>query len=92
MVPGRSLFQAKGCSGCHSLVGVSTSPIGPDLTSLADVAGRRKPGFSPEAYVRESILDPQAFIVVGYGGVQMPRLRLSDGETDALVTFLLSGQ
>lgn len=87
--PGRVLFQAKGCSGCHSLAGVSTSPVGPDLSNLALRAGNRRPGYSSEDYARESIREPQAFIVTGYGGVQMPTLPVTDDELEALVAFLL---
>jgi cytochrome c551/c552 len=89
--PGSTLFQAKGCSGCHSFAGISTSRVGPDLTRLFEEAGGRKADLSAEAYVRESIVDPQAFVVRGYAGLLMPRLRLSDGEVDALVAFLLEG-
>jgi cytochrome c oxidase subunit 2 len=87
---GRTLFQAKGCSGCHALAGISSSQIGPNLTQLPDVAGRRKPGYSPEAYVRECILEPQAFVVSGYGSIEMPKLPVTDDEAEALVTFLLT--
>src|ERR671930_2148619 len=54
---GRTLFQAKGCVGCHTLAGMpGTAQVGPDLTALASVAGTRRPGLSAEAYVRESLL------------------------------------
>jgi hypothetical protein len=86
--PGRKLFQAKGCGGCHALASVSTSRIGPDLSSLPRAAASRRPGYSAEAYVRESILAPQAFVVSGFGA-QMPRLPVTDHEIDILVDFLL---
>lgn len=86
---GRALFQAKGCSSCHSRAGTSNGGVGPDLTYLAMVAASRKPGVSAEAYVRESIVEPQAFVVRGYSGVGMPRLPLNDREVEALVGFLL---
>lgn len=88
--PGRMLFQAKGCSACHALAGISSSRVGPDLTSLPGVAAQRKPGYSAEAYVRESILDPSAFRVVGHSSVTMPDLPITDAEADALVSFLLA--
>ncbi len=46
-------------------------------------------GLSAEEYVRQSVLDPQAYIVDGYGG-QMPVLPVNTAELDALVEFLLS--
>ncbi|MGH8870991.1 MAG: c-type cytochrome [Acidimicrobiia bacterium] len=88
-VDGRTVLMTKGCTGCHSRDGVSeTAQIGPNLTGLADRAGARVEGLDAEAYVRQSVLDPQAFIVEGYGP-QMPTLPLDTEELDALVEFLL---
>ncbi len=87
---GLALFYAKGCVSCHSKAGVSSAQVGPDLTGLAARAASRKPGTSAEAYVRESIRTPSAFIVPGYeGGSGMPDLHLADDEIDALTAFLL---
>ena len=91
---GRMLFLTKGCSGCHALAGApNTLEIGPRLTDLARVAATRRPGTSAEDYVRESILEPQAFLTPGYGthpDEQMPQLRVDPAERDVLVGFLLS--
>lgn len=86
---GRTLFQAKGCAGCHALAGVSSRTVGPDLTDLAERAGARRPGYSSEAYVRESIREPQAFKAPGYGSTEMPILPVMDQELETLVAFLL---
>ena len=88
-VEGQTVFLTKGCTGCHTRAGVSEGFIGPDLTDLADRAGDRVEGLSAEEYVRQSVLDPQAYIVSGYGG-QMPVLPVDTEELDALVEFLLS--
>ena len=89
-VEGRTVFLTKGCTGCHSREGDSeTGFVGPDLTGLADRAGDRVEGLSGEEYVRQSVLDPQAYIVDGYGS-QMPVLPVDTAELDALVEFLLS--
>jgi hypothetical protein len=66
-----------------------TAQIGPNLTDLSERAGERVEGLSAEAYVRQSVLDPQAYIVDEYGEF-MPTLPLDAGEVDALVRFLLS--
>ena len=91
---GRTLFLTKGCNGCHPVAGApGTLGVGPELTELARVAGTRRAGMSAEAYVRESILEPQAFLVPGYGGnpvEQMPRLPVDEPELEALVRFLLA--
>lgn len=88
-VEGETVFLTKGCTGCHSRAGVSEGFIGPDLTALADRAGDRVAGLSAEEYVRQSVLDPQVYIVDGYGE-QMPVLPVDTAELDALVEYLLS--
>ena len=88
---GALLFQAKGCSGCHSIAGVAESAsIGPNLTRLASVAGERVSGLSAEEYVMQSIRDPQAFTVPDFGPDTMPTLQVSDREVEVLVEFLLA--
>ena len=65
---GGLLFQAKGCSGCHTIAGLAEfASIGPDLTHLSRVADERIPGMDAEAYVTQSIRDPQAFTVPNFG-------------------------
>jgi cytochrome c oxidase subunit 2 len=88
-VEGKTVFLTKGCTGCHTRAGVSEGFIGPELTNLADRAGVRVEGLTAEEYVRQSVLDPQAYIVSGYGG-QMPVLPVDTEELDALVEYLLS--
>lgn len=90
---GHTLFFAKGCVACHRKNGEAGAigSIGPDLTGLRDRAADRRPGMSAEAYVRESIRTPSAFVAPGYGGSTfgMPDLGLSDAEIDAVTAFLL---
>lgn len=86
---GRSLFQAKGCVGCHQRGDFGQFQIGPNLTGLASWAATRVEGLGAEEYVRQSITEPQAYLVSGYEGMEMPTLSLSDAELDALVEFLL---
>lgn len=89
---GRLLFLAKGCNGCHVMRGLpGQAEVGPDLTALASMAPSRRPGMTAEAYVRQSIRQPQAFIVPGYQGqfAEMAVLSLTDAEVEALVEFLI---
>jgi len=88
-VEGETVFLTKGCIGCHSRAGVSEGFVGPDLTALADRAGDRVEGLSAEDYVRQSVLDPRAYVVDGYDPL-MPVLPVDAQELDALVEFLLS--
>ena len=90
---GRILFQSQGCIGCHSVQAaglVSKAPIGPDLSGLPTTAATRRPGLSAEAYIRESVRQPQAYIVPNYNDVQMPTLPVAEVDLDALVAFLLA--
>jgi mono/diheme cytochrome c family protein len=89
---GEQIFTAAGCAGCHTLSKAnSNGNIGPNLDELAQVAGAR-PG-SPEDYVRESLLDPDAVTAEGFQSGVMPSYegRLSDEQLRALVEYLLEG-
>jgi len=89
-IDGRTVFLTKGCTSCHSLEGVSaTGRIGPNLTGLADRAGDRVEGLEAGDYIRQSVLDPEAFVVDGFSPL-MPTLPFDTEELDALVEFLLA--
>jgi ferredoxin len=81
-----------GCGICHS-VKPGDDGIGPSLAGVGTRAADRIPGLDAEAYLRQSILDPDAFIVPGYRAGQMNgfyRERLSAEDLDALIVYLLS--
>jgi cytochrome c551/c552 len=85
-----SVFVTKGCVGCHRFEDhTGNYQVGPDLTALDKVAAYRVEGLDAEAYVRQSIREPQAFVVPGYG-FEMPTLPLSDAEIDQIVALLLA--
>jgi len=91
---GADLFRAKGCVGCHDGPDGAGSAIsaGPDLRLLPLVAERRVAGLDDAAYVRQSIREPQAFVVTGYEPGEhplMPALPLSAAEIEVLVHWLL---
>lgn len=88
---GARVFQAKGCIGCHVAQSGVGGQTGPNLTEIRGVAAQRKPGLGAEEYVRESILNSQAFLVPGYPPV-MPAFQgqLSDEELNNLVAYLLA--
>jgi cytochrome c peroxidase len=68
--------------------------VGPDLTKLGTVAGTRKPKTTAKEYIRESILDPDAFVAPGgFEKGVMPRKfgkTLSEDDLNKLVDFLAS--
>ena len=75
---GREIFTAAGCNACHTLADAdATAEVGPDLDELAAVAAKREKGTSAEDYVRESIVDPPAFVVDGFPGYHARELRRS---------------
>jgi mono/diheme cytochrome c family protein len=92
---GATLFQAKGCAGCHP--GPDSSPQFADYPSLinaADWAGTRHEGMDARTYLAESIRTPGVFVSPAYreeGPSPMPALGLSDREIDALIDYLLQG-
>jgi mono/diheme cytochrome c family protein len=88
---GEQIFTAAGCAGCHTFAPAgSNGNIGPNLDELASAAGDREPGTSPEDYIRESLTNPEAFLVEGFGNA-MPSYegRLTDEQIQALVDYLL---
>jgi mono/diheme cytochrome c family protein len=88
---GEQIFTAAGCAGCHTFGPAgSTGTIGPSLDELAGAAADREPGTSAEEYVRQSLIDPGAFVVQGFGNT-MPAFegRLTDEQIQALVDYLL---
>ena len=74
---------ADNCARCHNINGLNT--VCPDLS---DVGLRRE-----AAYLRQSILDPNAYIVPGFPADVMPQnfpQILTSADVDTLVNFLLS--
>jgi cytochrome c oxidase subunit 4 len=88
---GRQVFQKNGCGACHAVSAIAGAQgrIGPALDGLAQRAATRLPDQSAEAYIRQSIEAPNAYVVKGYLKL-MPQLRnqMSDIEFTALVNWL----
>ena len=67
--------------------------VGPSFDGIATRAAGRVPGLSAEEYLRESILDPDAYVVDGFPAGQMLQNfseLLTEEEIDSLVAFLLT--
>ena len=81
-----------GCRICHSLQpGVKL--VGPSLAGIGAQAATRVPGLSAEAYLRQSLTEPDAHVVEGYRRGQMPPdylSRLNQDQLEDLVAYLLS--
>jgi mono/diheme cytochrome c family protein len=88
---GEQIFTAAGCAGCHTFAPAgSNGTIGPNLNELKSAAAKYAKGQTPEEYVRESIVKPNAFIVPGFTNA-MPSFegRLTDQQVKALIDYLL---
>lgn len=90
---GKALFldSATTCILCHAIEGQGGTR-GPDLAGVATRAETRVEGMTAEEYIRQSMLDPTAFVVEEFEPIMPPGLINVVGEDkfDDLVAFLLS--
>lgn len=87
---GKAVFNDPniGCFLCHSVAG-SGGTRGPELSHIATNAGHRKPGMSVEDYLKESILNPGAFVVPPFDNTMPPNVqRLSPEALSDLLAYL----
>ena len=80
---GKALFTSSGCGGCHTFKAAgSAGKTGPDLDQT--LQGK------DAAYIRESIVDPNATIASGFQPGIMPSYgeQLESNEVANLVAFL----
>ena len=93
-VAGQQLYQTLGCASCHGAEGEGGR--GP---TLAGIFGKQQPLQSgqtvtvDEGYLRESIVNPQAKLVVGFGPI-MPTFQgqISEDQLVQLIAFMKSLQ
>ncbi len=81
-----------GCRICHSLE-KNEKIIGPSFYGIADRAGERIPGLTAEEYLRQSIVEPNAFVVPGYPEGQMIQnfgTILTEEQINDLIAFLMT--
>jgi cytochrome c2 len=87
---GQQLFASLGCSGCHATS--ADKIVGPGMKGLKDAAGTRVAGMSADAYIEQSIREPNAFVVSGFPPNVMPATygKLSDDDMKDLIAYLKS--
>ena len=85
------------CALCHTLDGVDTEQANgrrrvPSLKGISERAGERVPGMSAVDYIRESILDPDAFVADGYTDSMYSGYQwgLTEEELNDVIAFLLT--
>ncbi|KAB0672168.1 cytochrome c oxidase subunit II [Oryzomonas sagensis] len=95
-LPGHELLEKHGCLGCHTLDG--TPGVGP---TLKGIWGRSETVLSngaerhitvDEAYLRRSLLEPNADVVKGFQPIMPPFAGvLTEGEIKAIIAYLRTG-
>ncbi len=86
---GRAIARSNGCASCHGSNG--EGGVGPTFVGLfgSEVELQDEdPVVADEAYLVESIVDPDAKRVAGYR-LQMPTNDLSEDEVDAVVAYII---
>jgi mono/diheme cytochrome c family protein len=90
---GEEIYKTKGtCEICHRIGQKGTRA--PDLAGIGARAAKTKPGTTAKAYIIESLIQPQAYVVEGYPpimpAVDKPPIALNRSEVWALTAFLES--
>ena len=88
------------CSLCHTITGLSSGTIGPPLNQIATDAASRIPNMTAEQYIRQSIIEPNAYSAGTADGLRIDYpdglmasftepLKLTPAEVEMLVEFLM---
>ncbi len=84
--------SAPGCVTCHSLE-PDVQLVGPSHAGLAERAAGTVPGLTAEAFLRQSVIEPNAHVSEGYAsGLMYPNYgrELSEQQLNDLVAFMLT--
>jgi CubicO group peptidase (beta-lactamase class C family)/glucose/arabinose dehydrogenase len=95
---GRRVYERYGCVACHAMEASSVSKLGPTFKGLYGSDRLFSTGVvrvtADDEYIRESILEPSAKVVSGFGrtGMGMPSYAgvLTDAQVDSLILFIKS--
>lgn len=91
---GKATFQQQ-CASCHRTQDVEGGPgtkTAPDLSDIGATGGRKVPGQDAATFIKESIVNPSAYVEPGFKDNLMPkeyRQRLGDATINDLVAYLL---
>jgi mono/diheme cytochrome c family protein len=89
---GEEMLRTKGgCLICHKVTETGNER-GPDLRQAAGKAAARRDGMEAEAYLLESLVEPEAFLVPGYPKMMpsavKPPANMSMAEVKSVVAYL----
>jgi mono/diheme cytochrome c family protein len=93
---GKVVFNdaSNNCAGCHTFVPAGSSgTVGPNLDT-APAMDAKDAGMALPAFIKESIVNPDAYIAKGYTAGLMPTnfgTTLTSTQVNNLVAFILSG-
>lgn len=96
--PGLDLLETNGCLGCHSLDG--SILVGPSYKDLfgrklkVSVNGTLKELIADEAYIKQSILEPDSEVVDGFSAGMMSSYKdiLSEKQIDEIIDYFKNAQ
>lgn len=93
--PGEAIADEEGCLACHSTTG--EDDVGPTFKGLfgetrvlTNEAGETKTVVADEAYLREAIMDPSAWIPEGYDDGMPPYDDIDEKTLEGLLKYLKS--
>jgi mono/diheme cytochrome c family protein/glucose/arabinose dehydrogenase len=95
---GRRVYERFGCIACHANDASAVSRLGPNFKGLYGADRTFQDGLvrvtANEAYIRESILEPSAKVVTGFGrtGMGMPSFSgvLSEQQLESVILYIKS--
>ncbi len=93
---GKLLTEQKGCKACHSIDG--TKIVGPSYKGIfghkvtVETNGKEREITVDEAYIKKSILEPDADIVKGFnkGSMISYKGQLSDEQIDQIIEYIMT--
>jgi cytochrome c551/c552 len=91
---GEAVFKSSGCASCHTFTAAgATGTIGPNLDSAPASDAKADNNMDLTAFIKESIVNPDAYIAKGFSKGLMPTTfgsQLTSSQIDNLVAFIVA--
>jgi cytochrome c551/c552 len=92
---GKAVFTSVGCSTCHTFTAAgSNGTLGPNLDTAPAADAKADGNMALAAFIKQSIVDPNAYTAKGFKSGIMPTnfgSQLSTKQLNDLIAFVLSG-